>query len=61
VGRYLAAPGPLLLGALASYVFGHLGDVMSLRVAGVSMCAFFLLGVAALPFAPETKDKPLPE
>jgi MFS family permease len=61
VGRYLAAPGPLLLGTLASMVYGGFGDVLSLRYAGVTMCAFFLLGLAVLPFAPETKGKPLPE
>ena len=32
-----------------------------LRYAGVTMCAVFLLGLIALPFLPETKDKPLPE
>jgi MFS family permease len=61
VGRYLAAPGPLLLGYLASMVFGGYGEVLSWRYAGVTMCSFFLLGLAVLPFAPETKGKPLPE
>ncbi|MBI3823060.1 MAG: MFS transporter, partial [Planctomycetes bacterium] len=61
VGRYVAAPGPLVLGALGSMVFGAHGDVMSWRLAGVTMCSFFLLGLIILPFAPETKGKPLPE
>jgi MFS family permease len=61
VGRYVAAPGPLLLGTLASLVYGHHGEVMSWRYAGVTMCSFFLLGLLVLPFAPETKGKPLPE
>ncbi len=61
VGRYVAAPGPLVLGALGSMVFGSHGDVMSWRLAGVTMCSFFLLGLLVLPFAPETKGKPLPE
>jgi len=64
VGRYLAAPGPLLLGTLASMLYGdvfHLDEVESLRYAGVTMCAFFLLGLAVLPFAPETRGQPLPE
>jgi MFS family permease len=61
VGRYLAAPGPLLLGYLASMVFGGYGETLSWRYAGVTMCSFFLLGLAVLPFAPETKGKPLPE
>jgi len=25
------------------------------------MCSFFLVGIVALAFAPETKDQPLPE
>jgi MFS family permease len=61
VGRYLAAPGPLTLGLLASHVFGAYGPVMSFRYAGVTMCGCFLLGLIALPFAPETRGQPLPD
>jgi hypothetical protein len=61
VGRYVASPGPLLLGVLASRVFGHYGEVLSWRMAGVSMCSFFLLGLIALIYAPETRGQPLPE
>jgi hypothetical protein len=32
-----------------------------MRYAGVTVCLVFLVGLAALPFAPETKDRPLPE
>ncbi len=60
VGRYLAAFGPLTLGILASRIFGGYGEAMSWRYAGVCMCSFYLLGLAALPFLPETKDRPLP-
>jgi hypothetical protein len=61
VGRYLAAAGPLSLGLLASKIFGNYGEAMSWRCAGVCMCSFYLLGLMALPFLPETRDKPLPE
>ena len=61
VGRYVASVGPLMLGTLASQVFGQHGEVLSWRYAGVTMCSFFLLGLALLPFLPETKGKPLPE
>lgn len=61
VGRYVASLGPLLLGALASWVFGQFQETERWRYAGVTMCSFFLLGLAALPFAPETRGKPLPE
>jgi MFS-type transporter involved in bile tolerance (Atg22 family) len=59
VGRAVAALGPLTLGLLTSRVFAGYDEPM--RYAGVTMCLVFLVGVAALPFAPETKDKPLPE
>jgi MFS family permease len=59
VGRFAAAAGPLTLGMLTSRVFA--GHAEPMRYAGVSMCCVFLVGLAALPFAPETKDQPLPE
>jgi MFS family permease len=58
VGRLIAAAGPLTLGMLTRRVFTG-PDAM--RYAGVTMCMVFVLGLIALPFAPETKDKPLPE
>ena len=58
VGRLLAAAGPLGLGLLTSRVYQG-PDAM--RYAGMTMSLVFLLGLAALPFAPETKGKPLPE
>ena len=36
-------------------------NVEPMRYAGVTMSLVFLVGLAALPFAPETKGKPLPE
>lgn len=51
--RYLAAPFPFLLGWLSTlYPF---------RMVAVAMCSIYLLGLLALIWAPETKDKPLPE
>ena len=61
VGRLVAAVGPLFLGLLTSRVYMGSGEIMARRYAGVTMCAVFLIGLMALPFAPETKGKPLPE
>ena len=65
VGRFVAAGGPFLLGLLTSSVYkgiespGWMAEPM--RPAGITMCAAFLLGLAVLPFLPETKGRPLPE
>ncbi len=61
--RFVAATGPFVQGHLRSY-FRDLagGDVIQgFRMAGLAMCAIFLVGLLVLPFAPETKDQPLPE
>jgi len=60
VGRFVAAAGPFTLGYLTKNVFADKG-VEAMRYAGCTMCLVFLIGLAALPFAPETKGKPLPE
>lgn len=59
VGRFVAALGPLALGLLTSRVF--VGHPEPMRYAGVTMCLVFLIGLATVPFMPETKGKPLPE
>jgi MFS family permease len=59
VGRFVAASGPTVLGLLTSRVFKGFDEPM--RYAGLSMCVIFLVGLIILPFAPETKDQPLPE
>jgi MFS family permease len=59
VGRFIAAAGPTTLGLLTAKVFAGYEEPM--RPAGITMCVVFLLGLAALPFAPETKGQPLPE
>lgn len=59
VGRFVAALGPLLFGFLTGSVFKDQAE--PIRYAGVTMCGVFLLGLIALPFAPETLGQPLPE
>src|SRR6266566_314581 len=64
VGRLVAAVGPSMLGLLTSKVYGSykaIDPALPFRYAGVTMCAVFVVGLLALPFAPETKGKPLPE
>lgn len=51
--RYLAAPFPFLLGWLQS--------LLPFRSVAVMMCGIYLVGIAALAWAPETKGQPLPE
>jgi MFS family permease len=60
VGRYIAAIGPFTMGALVA-LFDSGDKVMAWRYTGVIMSLFFLIGLLALPFAPETRGKPLPE
>lgn len=50
--RYLAAPAPIL--------FGYLALRMSFRSAATAMSLVYLVGLAALLWAPETKGQPLP-
>ena len=62
VGRLISAATPVLLGFLSGpMVFGAYAAPLPFRYAGAAMCAFFGLGLFALLFLPETKDKPLPE
>ncbi len=61
VGRFVAATGPLALSQLSNLFTGEGYTREPMRYAGVAMCSVFLLGLLALPFAPETKGQPLPE
>jgi hypothetical protein len=63
MGRYVVAAGVLFQGVLTSWLFENSGadKSLSLRYAGVAMCGVFVIGLLALPFAPETKGQPLPE
>ena len=60
-GRFAAAAGSFFSAALATQAFGHFGSPLKERYAAMAMCSIFVLGLLVLPFAPETKDKPLPE
>ena len=60
VGRFVAAVGPAILGLLIENVFEGT-RVERLRSAGLAMTSVFCIGLIALLWAPETKDKPLPE
>jgi MFS family permease len=53
-GRIISALGPLMSGYLVLY-FG------SFSKAAGTISLIFILGLLVLPFAPETKDRPLPE
>jgi MFS family permease len=59
VGRFVAAVGPFGMAMLTSRVFQDTSE--PLRFAGLTMCSIFLFGLLILPFAPETKGRPLPE
>jgi MFS family permease len=59
VGRFVAAVGPAALGLLTSRVFVDTDE--PLRYAGLTMCSIFIIGLCVLPFAPETKGRPLPD
>jgi MFS family permease len=64
LGRFAAAGGSFFSATLTSGVYGKYAaqdPALPLRYAAMTMCAIFLLGIFILPFAPETKDKPLPE
>ena len=54
VGRVLASAGPFLTGSLVA-TLGGFGRAAS------AIALIYLLGLLILPFAPETKGKPLPE
>jgi MFS family permease len=60
VGRVIAALGPVTLGSLG-VAYRDAGMAQPFRAACTTVAVVFLLGLAVLPFAPETKGKPLPE
>ena len=61
LGRFAAAGGSFFSAKLATDVFASDVPGLQERYAAMAMCAIFLIALATLPFAPETKGKPLPE
>lgn len=61
LGRFAAAAGSFFSATLATKVYGSFGSPAMERYSAMTMCAIFLIGLLILPFAPETKDQPLPE
>jgi MFS family permease len=57
-GRLTAATAPFTVGKLTKSLGG---DIEGFRTAGMWVSLVLLLGLAALPFLPETKGQPLPE
>ena len=53
VARYIAIAGPA--------AFGSLSGAVGIANAATIVSVVFILGMFVLPFAPETKDQPLPE
>jgi len=60
VGRYVAAIGVAIQGYFALQQQSS-KSIETLRMIGSWTAAVYLLGLITLPFAPETKGKPLPE
>ncbi len=57
-GRIVAATAPFTIGLITQRLGSNLEGF---RTAGMAVSVVLLLGIAALPFLPETKDQPLPE
>jgi len=60
VARVLTAAIVLLIGPLQA-ALRYMGVVQVFRWGAVILCGFYFLGLLALLWAPETKDRPLPE
>ena len=57
-GRLVAATAPFTIGQITRRLGG---DLEGFRTAGSWVSLVLLVGIAVLPFLPETKDQPLPE
>jgi hypothetical protein len=54
----VAASAPFTVGVITRKLGG---DIEGFRTAGTWVSCVLLVGIAVLPFLPETKDQPLPE
>jgi MFS family permease len=62
VGRFAAAFMTLVMSGVIKTVADYVGDpVLAWRYTAITMCSVFLIGLIALPFAPETRGQPLPD
>jgi MFS family permease len=61
VGRFLAVPILFVKSTLTDFFCRYPGQLPSIRYPGLVMCCIVLVGLVALPFAPETKGQPLPD
>lgn len=57
-GRIIAATAPFTIGLITKRLGG---DIEGFRTAGFCVSFVLLIGLVAIPFLPETKDRPLPE
>ena len=57
-GRFIAASAPFTIGQITRKLGSN---IEGFRTAGMWVSLVLLLGIAVLPFLPETKGKPLPE
>ena len=61
LGRFAAAAGSFFSSVLTKQVFAGYELPLPYRYSAMTMCVIFLVGIATLAFAPETKGQPLPE
>jgi len=61
LGRFAAAGGSFFSAMLTTKVFSSFATPLPLRYAAITMSLVFVVGIVTTLFAPETKDKALPE
>jgi MFS family permease len=60
IARYITATGPLVQGSLTLF-FAGLGYATPIRPAALCLSFIYVLGLAVVPLAAETRGQPLPE